>query len=94
MTFTLNSPAAEPHYILPLGLSHPFACEFSAVEVSHADGHKLTDGERTGLMVALTSDLHVVASCVTTSVSAVLLSVWHLAETWYVRALLGFSISH
>src|SRR5579864_2975720 len=45
-------------------------------------------------MVALTRDFHVFTSCVTTRLSAVLFSVWHIAKAWYVRALLSHLICH
>jgi hypothetical protein len=45
-------------------------------------------------MVALTRNFHVVASRVTTRLSAVLFSIWHIAEAWYVRALFRLLIFH
>ena len=45
-------------------------------------------------MIALTRDLYVVASRVTTCLSAVLFSIWHIAKAWYVRALFGLLIFH
>jgi hypothetical protein len=45
-------------------------------------------------MVALTRDFNVLASRVTTRLSAVLFSVSHIAEAWDVRALSGLSIRH
>jgi hypothetical protein len=45
-------------------------------------------------MVALTRDFHVFASRVTTRVSAVLFSIWYIAQAWYVRALSRLLIRH
>ena len=45
-------------------------------------------------MVALTHDFYVFASRVTTSFSAIFFSIWYIAQTRYVRALLGLLIRH
>src|SRR5258708_9616207 len=45
-------------------------------------------------MVALTRDFHVFVPCVTTSLPAILFSVWHIAETRDVRALSRLLIRH
>jgi hypothetical protein len=45
-------------------------------------------------MVALTRDLHVFASGVTTRISAVLFSIWYIAKAWYVRAFSCLLIRH
>jgi hypothetical protein len=45
-------------------------------------------------MVALTRDLHVVASRVTTRFSAEFFPTRHIAKTWYVRALFRLLICH
>jgi hypothetical protein len=45
-------------------------------------------------MIALTRDLHVFASRVTTGFTAILLSIRHIAHARYVRALLAFLICH
>ena len=45
-------------------------------------------------MLALTRNLQIFACCVTTSFSAVFVSVGYIAKTWYVRALFGPLISH
>jgi hypothetical protein len=45
-------------------------------------------------VVALTRDFHVFASRVTTLLSAILFSVWYIAEAWDVRALSCLLIRH
>jgi len=45
-------------------------------------------------MVALTRDLHVFTSRVTTRISAILLSISYIAKAWYVRALSRVLIRH
>jgi hypothetical protein len=45
-------------------------------------------------MIALTRDFHVFASCVTTRLSTVLLSIRYLAKAWNVRALFPVLICH
>jgi hypothetical protein len=45
-------------------------------------------------MIALASDFHVFPSRVTTGFSAVRLSIRHIAQARYVRALLGLLIRH
>jgi hypothetical protein len=55
---------------------------------------ELPKRERTRQVIALTRDLYVFASRVTTGFSAVLLSIRHIAQARYVRALLGLLIPH
>jgi hypothetical protein len=45
-------------------------------------------------MITLTRDFHVLTSRVTASFPTVFLSVGHVAQTWYVRALFRFLICH
>jgi hypothetical protein len=55
---------------------------------------ELPKRERTRQMIALARDFHVFASRVTTGLSAVLLSIRHIAQARYVRALLDLLIRH
>jgi hypothetical protein len=66
----------------------------SVGEVSGTARHRLPKRERTRQMVALTRDLHVFASGVTTRISAVLFSIWYIAKAWYVRAFSCLLIRH
>jgi hypothetical protein len=55
---------------------------------------ELPKRERTRQMIALARDLNIFASRATTRFSAVLLSIRHIAQARYVRALLGLLIRH
>jgi hypothetical protein len=45
-------------------------------------------------VIALTRNLHVFASRIATSFSAVHFSIWYIAQAWNVRALLCFLLRH
>ena len=66
----------------------------SVGQISGTARHGLPERQRTRRMVALTRDLHVFASGVTTRISAVLFSIWYVAKTWYVRTFSCLLIRH
>jgi hypothetical protein len=67
---------------------------FSVGQIGGTLRCELPKRERTRQMIALARDFHVFASRVTTRFSAVLLSIRHIAQARYVRALLGLLICH
>jgi hypothetical protein len=73
---------------------HPPDLRLLAGEVSGTSSRELPNCQWARRMVALTRDFHVFTSRVTTSFSAVFVSVGYIAKTWYVRALFGPLISH
>src|ERR1700688_1582990 len=75
-------------------MAHGSARSLFSGQVSGTYGRERTKREWTRRMVALTGDFHIVASCVTTSFSAVFFSISHFAKTWYVRAYFRILIRH
>jgi hypothetical protein len=57
----------------------------STGQVSHTNRRRLPDHERACRVIALAGDFYVFASRVTTSFSAVLFSIRHIAQARYVR---------
>jgi hypothetical protein len=67
---------------------------FSVGQIGGTLRCELPKRERTRQMIALARDFHIFPSRVTTGFSAVLLSIRHIAQARYVRALLGLLIRH
>lgn len=67
---------------------------FSAGQACGTARRELPKSERTCRMIAMTRDLYLVISSVTTGFSAVFLSIRHIAQTRYVCALLAVLICH
>jgi len=85
----MNSPVGGPrHRSAPPNLS------LSAGKTSDCSRLELPNCEWTRRMVALTCDLHAVASSVAARFSAVFVSICHSAKAWYVRAHFRLLVRH
>ena len=65
-----------------------------AIQFGAAARCELPKCERTCRVAALTRNLHIFASRITTGISAVFFSIRYLAQAWYVRAFLASLICH
>jgi hypothetical protein len=66
----------------------------STGQVSHTKRSRLPDHERACPVIALARDFYVFASRVTTSFSAVLFSIRHIAQARYVRTFFYLFVRH